>query len=122
MKNALLCPNQAREHGTIVDDVTPHLYHMGQSTFLVSTLEHAFHLQQHGPTACLQLGIPTNEEMDNLDIITDEHEWKQYNERHRSNDAHFLMLTTILQDVIDEWLLSHHDRRLCAIHMSKSND
>ena len=33
MKNALLCPNQAREHGTILDDVPPHLDHTGQSTF-----------------------------------------------------------------------------------------
>ena len=78
MKNALLCPNQAREHGTIVDDVSPHLDHTGKSTLSVSTSEHAFHLQQHGPTACLQLRRPKNEEMDNLDIIdiTDEHEWK----------------------------------------------
>ena len=37
MKNALFFPNQAREHGTIADDVPPHLYHTGQSTFLVST-------------------------------------------------------------------------------------
>ena len=69
MKNALLCPNQAREHGTIVDNIPPNLDHTGQSTFSVSTSEHAFHLQQHVPTACLQLCIPTNEEMDNLNII-----------------------------------------------------
>ena len=96
MKNALLCSNQAREHGTIVDNVPPHLEYTGQSTFSVSTYEHAFQLQQHGPTACLQLRRPTNEEMDNLNIIdiTDEHEWKPYNEIHRSNDAHFSMLTT----------------------------
>ena len=124
MKNALLCPNQAREDGTIVDNVPPHLDHTGQSTFSVSTSEHAFHLQQHGPTACLQLRRPTNEEMDNLDIIdiTDEHEWKPYNESHRSNNAHFSMITTTVQDGIDEGLLSHHDRRLCAIHMSKPKD
>ena len=97
--------------------------HTGQRTFSVSTSEHTFHLQQHGPTACLQLRRPTNEEMDNLDIIdiTDEHEWKPYNESHRSNDAHFSMITTTVQDGIDECLLSHHDRRLCAIHMSKPN-
>ena len=59
--------------------------------------------------------------MDNLDIIdiTDQHESKPYNESHRSNDAHFSMLTTTVQDGIDEWLLIHHDRRLYAIHMSK---
>ena len=124
MKNALLCPNQARKHGTIVDDFPPHLDHTGKSTFFVSTSEHAFHLQQHGPTACLQLRRPKNEEMDNLNIIyiTDEHEWKPYNESHRSNDAHFSMLTTTVQDGIDECLLSHHDRSLYAIHMSKPKD
>ena len=51
MKNALLCPNQARKHDTIVDNVPLHLEHTGQSTFSVSTSEHSFHLQQHGPTA-----------------------------------------------------------------------
>ena len=83
-----------------------------------------FHLQQHVPTACLQLRRQTNEEMDNLDIIdiTDEHEWKPYNESHRSNGAHFSMITTTVQDVIDEWLLSHHDPMMCNIHMSKPKD
>ena len=51
MKNALLFPNQSREHVTIVDDVPPHLDHTGQSTFSLSRSEHSFHLQQHGPTA-----------------------------------------------------------------------
>ena len=85
-ENALLCPNQAREHGTIVNHVPPHLDHTGKSTFSVSTSEHAFQLQQNVPTACLQLRRPTNEEMDNLNIIdiTDEHEWKPYNESLRS--------------------------------------
>ena len=59
MKDALLFPNQARKHGEIVDDVPPHLDHTGQSTFSVSISEHVFHLQQHGPTACLQLCTPT---------------------------------------------------------------
>ena len=124
MKNTLLCPNQAREHGTIVDNVPQNLDHTGQSTFSVSTSEHALHLQQHGPTACLQLLRPTNEEMDNLDIIdiTDEHEWKPYNESHISNHDHFSMLTTTVQYGIDEWLLSHRDWRLYAIHMSKPKD
>ena len=96
MKNTLLFPNQAREHGTILDDVSLNLDHKGQSTFSISTSEHAFHLQQHVPKACLQLRRPTNEEMDNLDIIdiTDEHEWKPYNESHRSNYLHFSMITT----------------------------
>ena len=112
------------KNGTIVDNVPPHLDHTGKRTFSVSTSEHAFHLQQHGPKACLQLRRPTNEEMDNLNIIdiTDEHEWKPYNESHRSNDAPFSMLTTTVQDGIDYWLLSHHDRRLCAIHMNKPKD
>ena len=31
----------------------------------------------------------------------------------------FSMITTTVQDGIDEWLLIHNDRRLCDIHMSK---
>ena len=107
-----------------MDDVPPHLEHTGKSTYSVSTPNQAFRLQHHGPTACLQLRKPTNEEMDNLDIIdiTDEHERKPYNESHRSNDAKFSMLTTTVKDGIEDWLLIHHDQRLCAIHMSKPKD
>ena len=32
------------------------------------------------------------------------------------------MLTTTVQDGIEEWLLSHHYQRLYAIHMSKLKD
>ena len=34
----------------------------------------------------------------------------------------FSMLTNTMQDGIDEWLFSHRDQRLCAIHMSKPKD
>ena len=35
MKNALLCPNQARENGIIVNDIPIHLDHTNQSTFSI---------------------------------------------------------------------------------------
>lgn len=47
MENALLCHNQAREHGTIVDDVPPHLDHTGKSTFSVKVSNTQFALAQH---------------------------------------------------------------------------
>ena len=50
MDNALLCPNQAREYGTIIDDVPPHLDHTGSGTFSILSDDNEFQLQQHGPT------------------------------------------------------------------------
>ena len=56
MTNALLCPNQARENGVIVNDVPIHLDHTDQSTFsIIAGDNEFFQLEQSGPTAFIQL-------------------------------------------------------------------
>ena len=40
MDNALLCPNQAGEYGTIIDDIPPHLDHTGSGTFSITSDSH----------------------------------------------------------------------------------
>ncbi len=73
-KQGLLCPNQAQEYGTIIDDIPVELDHDGQSsTFSVIPPNHdetQFPLQEHfGPTAFLQVRCPTDEELDTLNVI-----------------------------------------------------
>ena len=104
MDNALLCPNQAREHGIIVDDIPLHLDHTGYGTFLRR---------------------PTDEELENLSReiidITDENEWDPYN----LSEFPSVMLSTIslyTHDGIDDWLLDQHNRKISALYVSKPPD
>ncbi len=81
MNNCLLCPNQAREFGTIVDDVPIPLDHTGQSTFSLHTTDGTvFPFSKYGPTAYIHVRRPTQEELDHLPIIdiTEEEEWDPY--------------------------------------------
>ena len=64
MDNALLCPNQAREHGVVIDDVPRHLDHTGNGTFSIIADDMTFPLQQSGPTAYINVRRPTNDELD----------------------------------------------------------
>jgi hypothetical protein len=82
MGNPLLCPNQARVNGTIVDDVPPHLDHTGSSTFALHVGDIMFPFQPFGPTAYLHVRRPTDEELNSLPIldVTDEHGWDPYSD------------------------------------------
>ena len=53
MQNALLCPNQARSHGIVVDDVPLHLDHTGRSTFALHVEGTMLPFELFGPTAFL---------------------------------------------------------------------
>ena len=125
MKNALLCPNQAREYGVVVEDVPPHLDHTGSGSFSIMTSGHSFKLERNGPTACLHVRRPTNEELENIDIIdiTDEHEWQPYQENLDRGICNVSIINTnIVHDEIDDWLLNSHNRRLCALQVTKPKD
>ena len=108
MDNALLCPNQAREHGIIVDDIPLHLDHTGYSTFSVVASNISFPLIQNGPNAFLQLRRPTDEELENLysEIIdiTDENGWDPYN-LSKFPSIIFSTISSHVHDGIDDWLL-----------------
>ena len=122
MKNALLCPNQARENGTIVNDVPPHLDHTEQSTFSIITEETEIKLEQFGPTAFVQLRRPTEDELETLPIldITGEDEWDPYGDP--SRDPTFSSLQSMVKDEIGDWLLDYPDRAICAVNMSKPKE
>ena len=89
------------------------------------TLDHSFKLERNGPTACLHVRRPTNEELENIDTIdiTDEHEWQPYQENlDRSICNVSIINTNIVHDEIDDWLLNSHNRRLCALQVTKPKD
>ena len=122
MDNALLCPNQAREHGVVIDDVPRHLDHTGNSTFSIIADNTTFPLQQSGPTAYINVRRPTNEELDEQrDYIidfTDVNEWDPYGD---TNPSRYNSSVTSLGPYgdIDDWLLNQHNRRISAMHMAK---
>ena len=128
MKNALLCPNQAREHGTIIDDIPQHLDHTGSSTFSVEAEDYSFPLQRHGPTAFIQMRRPTQEELDHCPIvdITDEDEWDPYKMAHISainsltNTSNTVVPTSV--ESIDDWLLYSNDRQISALQVTRPKD
>ena len=107
MDNALLCPNQAREHGVVIDDVPRHLDHTGNSTFSIIADDTTFPLQQSGPTAYINVRRPTNEELDEqrdyIIDVTDENEWDPYED---TNPSRYNSSVTSLGPYgdIDDWL------------------
>ena len=119
MKNALLCPNQARENGIIINDVPIHLDHTNQSTFSIIAGEDEMRLEQFGPTAFIRLRRPTEIELESQSPIdiTGEDEWIPY--ENKSLQHNFSSLRSFVSNEIDNWLLEYPDQSICAINMSK---
>ena len=127
MDNSLLCPNQAREFGTIIDDVPPHLDHTGTGTFSITSDDSEFHLLQHGPTAYLPVRRPTEEELEHCTIvdITEEHDWDPY----KGSSSTINAINTAQnddylteEDDIDNHLVYNQIRRIQAMRVSKPKD
>ena len=130
MDNALLCPNQARENGTIVDDVPPNLDHTGRSTFSIFAGDVEIPLLKNGPTAAIHLRRPTLEELEYMqeDIIdvTCEHGWEPYRDESLTY-ANISKLSREMHDVtisdcLDDWLLYNHCRRIKSLHLARPKD
>jgi hypothetical protein len=118
MDNALLCPNQAREHGIIVADVPKRLGHNESSTFPIITPELSCPLLPNGPTAYLLLRRPTTEELtnlyDNIIDITDDSGWNPYSDS-QSKLQHISSFSSMNVYEIDDWLLNCHNRKISAV-------
>ena len=121
MDNALLCPNQARECGTIIDDIPPHLDHTGTGSFSIISEEQEFHLERHGPTAYIHVRRPTDNELMHCPIIdiTEEDHWEPYKDIriHNVNTEQHGM-----EETIDDYLLESHNRQITSMQVSKPKD
>ena len=90
MENSLLCPNQMRANGVIVDDVPIHLSSDGQSTHSIYIPEESIRLplQLHGCLSYLPTRLPTQEEIENKMwlVLTNEIEWDPYASMFEENE------------------------------------
>ena len=80
MEHSLLCVNQARMHGVVVDDVPLFLDHHKRSTHSVyfPTEDVRLPLLMDGPTSCLPVRYPTDDEMEyciHLELSCGETPW-----------------------------------------------
>ena len=133
MKNALLCPNQARAFGTIVEDIPPEYDPTGYSRFAIIAPDAestSFPLQRFGPTAYLQVRRPTQSELTTLNPIdlTEEEEWVPYPhgddlERYNINSVQCVEKTGFIGD-IDGNMIGPIERlrHLHALKVSKPKD
>ena len=66
MEHSLLCSNQARSHGVIVDDVPQFLDYFSRSTHSIQfpAEDVSLHLDMHGPVSYLPVRYPTDEELE----------------------------------------------------------
>jgi hypothetical protein len=81
MKNALLCPNQARAFGIIIEDTPLEYDDTSRFAIIASDTENTtFPLQRYGPTAYMHVRRPTEEELTTITPIdlTEEEEWNPY--------------------------------------------
>ena len=126
MENALLCPNQAREFGTIVDDIPPHLDHTGRGTFSITAGDNdEFHLKQNGPTAYIPVRRPTEEELAHCHIvdITEENDWEPYKDQSSINAINVEQSGfSFAEENIEDYLLESHNRKIRSMKVSKPKD
>lgn len=129
IEQALLCPNQARSFGTIIDDIPPDLDHTGASSFSVQTTdpdETSFPLSRFGPTSYLPVRRPTQEELETLPVIdiTEEEEWDPYKNTYSVNTVEVAPEENMLKEdesdnPIGEHLLYGAQRKINAMKISK---
>ena len=71
MTNSLLCTNQARANGLIIDDIPPAFDRLGSSTFSIYDLDKQIRLplQNKGPIPHLNVRYPTDDDLDKCEHI-----------------------------------------------------
>lgn len=127
MENCLLCPNQAREFGTVIDDIPIHLDHTGVGTFSMITSNVQFPLSSFGPTAFTHVRRPTDEELDTLIPIdiTDSEDWDPYG--HNSRQIYSVTRSSNVnwhyeEHPLDGFLLLETLRQISSLNVSKPKD
>ena len=116
MIGALLCPNQAREFGTIVNDVPKDIDPAGHSTFSLLTVDEvSFPFQRYGH---LSIRRPTRDELETLHPIDirEEEEWIPYPhgdhlDRYNVNYVQYIQFT---RHIFNNFMFY----RLASIHTS----
>jgi hypothetical protein len=84
LQHTLICPNQVRHNGVIVDDIPRHLSHDGRSTHSIIFPDEDVHLPLKlcGVISYLDTRYPTQAEVDNCRwlILTNDNDWEPYDD------------------------------------------
>jgi hypothetical protein len=92
MKNSLLCPNQMRANGVIVDDLPVHLSPERKSThsIYIPDSDVRLPLKLHGCLSYIPTRLPTTEEIESKTwvILTNEIEWDPYSPSFEEMEKH----------------------------------
>jgi hypothetical protein len=114
LEHSLICPNQARQNGVVVDDVPRHLSHDEKSTHSLYFPDENVRLplMLRGVISYLPTRYPSNHELDNCRwlSVTGEDEWEPYDEAFEEREKHV--------ENNDEKLHSHH---VYQVHSSHAN-
>lgn len=83
MEHSLLCPNQSRCHGVVVDDVPPFLDYRGSSSHAIyfPTEDVTLPLAMHGPISYLPVRYPSDLEIDeciHLQLSSGDNQWDPF--------------------------------------------
>ena len=113
MEHSLLCPNQARVHGVIVDDVPTFLDATGRSTHSIRIPESSIDLplSMHGTISYLPVRYPTQEEIDeyeHIELTDSQAEW----DPHCLDGLHKTMSSVFVHSSCDISLFSSGDELL----------
>ena len=112
MEHTLLCTNQARDNGVLIED-TPPQYSPSSVFGLQFPEEDIFlPLQEHGPTAYIPMRYPTDEELATCRHVelTNYDDWVPYRDTHNISD---------FQSV--EWGKTPWDRYIDSLHINAIN-
>jgi hypothetical protein len=97
MQNTLICPNQLRANGIIVDECPKHLSPPDNpSSHSMYSNEHDFKipLSLKGVTSCFQTRTPTNFEVETCKwiVLSDENQWDPHSDAFQENEENFSAL------------------------------
>jgi hypothetical protein len=113
LEHSLICPNQARQNGVIVEYVPRHLSHDAKSTHspYFPDEDVRLPLKLRGVISYLPTCYPSNHELDNCHwlCVTGEDEWQPYDEKFEEHAK--------LVDNLEE----NNHRRIYQVHSSHAN-
>ena len=114
--NCLLCPNQCRSHGVVIDDRPPEFEPKSDFSIHVPEEEVTFPLNRYGPTSYLRVRRPTKLELEECTHIelTEDSTWDPYGEMGDDPRFDLLKLESIIRENNTE--KTFHSNIQCTEH------
>ena len=121
MEHSLLCPNQSRVHGVVIDDILTFLDYYNKSTHSVYFPNEDVRLPilLNGPVSYLPVRYPTDEEMDqclHLDLSCDESPWEPMSINNYNQASSISSMTSVMDSHESSLLQDDILTNMCHIH------